>query len=87
MNSRIGSSARQRHVGTSCSTSSPARRQLYLARLPGRRYHPVDPHRIEYGTGDPAKSGLARIFYEAWEKAEAKPASARMKADWKERYG
>jgi hypothetical protein len=31
--------------------------------------------------------GSARIFFDAWKKAEAKPAYARMKADWKEKYG
>jgi hypothetical protein len=33
------------------------------------------------------KAESARIFFDAWKKAEAKPAYARMKAEWKEKYG
>jgi hypothetical protein len=29
----------------------------------------------------------AQIFFDAWKEAEAKPAYARMKAEWKEKYG
>ncbi len=37
--------------------------------------------------GDPAKAESAQIFFDAWKKAEAKPAYARMKAEWKEKFG
>ena len=50
----------------------------------GRKYDPKDKHLLEKGTGDPVKAESARIFYEAWQKAEAKPAYARMKSEWKE---
>lgn len=53
----------------------------------GRKYDPADKHPLEKGTGDPAKSESARIFFDAWKQAEAKPAYARMKAGWKEMYG
>ncbi|MFO0954203.1 MAG: DUF4385 domain-containing protein [Isosphaeraceae bacterium] len=53
----------------------------------GRKYDPVDKHPLEKGSGDPTKAESARIFYEAWQEAEANPAYARMKADWKKRYG
>jgi len=33
------------------------------------------------------KAESARIFFDAWKKAEAKPAYARMKAAWKAKYG
>src|SRR5262249_13863084 len=46
----------------------------------GRKYDPVDKPPLEKGAGDPAKAESARIFYEAWQKAEAKPAYAKMKA-------
>ena len=39
------------------------------------------------GTGDPAKAESARIFLDAWKKAEAKPAYARMKVEWQEKHG
>jgi hypothetical protein len=53
----------------------------------GRKYDSTDRHPLEKGTGDPRKAESARIFYDAWKKAEAKPAYARMKAEWKEKYG
>jgi Domain of unknown function (DUF4385) len=53
----------------------------------GRKYDPADRHRLETGTGDPQKAESARIFFNAWKKAEARPAYARMKAEWKEKYG
>lgn len=53
----------------------------------GRKYDPVDLHPLEKGTGDPAKAESARIFFDAWKKAEARPAYARMKAEWKQTYG
>jgi hypothetical protein len=33
------------------------------------------------------KAESAAIFYEAWQKAEAEPTYAKMKADWKQKYG
>jgi hypothetical protein len=53
----------------------------------GRKYDPATKQPLEKGTGDPAKAESARIFYEAWQKAEAKPAYAKQKAAWKGRYG
>jgi hypothetical protein len=53
----------------------------------GRKYDPTDKHRLEKGTGDPVKALSASIFYEAWQKAEAKPAYAKMKSEWKQKYG
>jgi len=53
----------------------------------GRKYDPGDLHQLEKGSGDPQKAAGASIFYEAWRKAEARPAYARMKAEWKARYG
>jgi hypothetical protein len=53
----------------------------------GRKYDPTHKHQLEKGTGDPAKADSASIYYEAWHKAEAKPAYARMKAEWKQTYG
>jgi len=53
----------------------------------------VIPHTAEVttlghkGTGDPVKAESAQILLDAWKKAEAKPAYARMKAEWKEKYG
>jgi hypothetical protein len=53
----------------------------------GRKYDPDDKHPLEKGTEDPEKAESARIFYEAWQRAEARPDYARMKAGWKERHG
>ena len=53
----------------------------------GRKYDPKDKHQLEKGTGDPVKAESASIFYEAWQKAEAKPAYANRKKAWKETYG
>jgi hypothetical protein len=53
----------------------------------GCKYDPADKHRLEKGTGDPQKAESARIFYEAWQRAEAKPAYAKMKIEWRQRYG
>ena len=53
----------------------------------GRKYDAIDKHRLERGTGDPAKAESAQIFFDAWKKAEARPAYAEMKAEWKEKYG
>ncbi|WZO97497.1 DUF4385 domain-containing protein [Isosphaeraceae bacterium EP7] len=53
----------------------------------GRKYDPKDKHQLEKGTGDPVKAESAQIFFDAWKKAEAKPVYAKMKAEWKEKYG
>jgi hypothetical protein len=53
----------------------------------GRKYDSVDKHQLEKGTGDPVKAESAQIFFDTWKKAEAKPAYAKMKAEWKEKYG
>ena len=53
----------------------------------GRKYDAVDQHPLEKGSGDPVKAESARIFQEAWRRAEAKPAYARWKADWKQKHG
>jgi hypothetical protein len=53
----------------------------------GRKYDLADEHPLEKGTGDPQKAESARIFLDAWKKAEAKPDYARLRAEWKERYG
>ncbi len=53
----------------------------------GRKYDREDKHQLEKGTGDPQKAEAAKIFYEAWQKAEAKPAYAKQKAEWQEKYG
>ncbi|MDG3006179.1 DUF4385 domain-containing protein [Paludisphaera mucosa] len=53
----------------------------------GRKYDAADKHPLAKGTGDPAKVESAAIFYEAWRKAEAKPVYARMKTEWKAKYG
>ncbi|WP_165233827.1 DUF4385 domain-containing protein [Aquisphaera insulae] len=53
----------------------------------GRKYDRDDGHPLEKGTGDPLKAESARIFFDAWKKAEAKPAYARMKAEWKAKHG
>ena len=53
----------------------------------GRKYDAIDKHQLERGTGDPEKAASAAIFHKAWRKAEERPDYARMKADWRERYG
>lgn len=53
----------------------------------GRKYDPETKEQLERGTGDPEKAESARIFYEAWQEAEANPAYAEQKAAWKEKYG
>ena len=53
----------------------------------GRKFAEGDKHLLEKGTGDPRKAESARIFYEAWRKAEAKSAYARRKEAWKEKFG
>ncbi|QDV36330.1 DUF4385 domain-containing protein [Tautonia plasticadhaerens] len=53
----------------------------------GRKYDAIDKHQLERDTGDPANAESSRIFFDAWKKAEARPAHAKMKAEWKEKYG
>jgi hypothetical protein len=53
----------------------------------GRKYDPKDKHQLEKGPIDPLKAESAAIFYEAWQKAEAKPSYAKMKAEWRAKYG
>lgn len=53
----------------------------------GRKYARRDGEPLEKGTGDPEKAVSAEIFHEAWKKAEARPAYARMKAEWKAKHG
>ena len=48
----------------------------------GRKYDIIDRHLLEKGTGDPRKAERAAIFYDAWQKAEANPAYAKMKDDF-----
>jgi hypothetical protein len=38
-------------------------------------------------TGDPEKAKSARIFYDAWQTAEATPRYAKSKQAWREEYG
>jgi hypothetical protein len=53
----------------------------------GRKYDPADNRLLEKGTGDPVKAESARIFFDAWKKAEAEPDYTRMKAEWKAKHG
>jgi hypothetical protein len=57
------------------------------ANYKGGRKYADDGGQFERGTGDPLKARSAEIFYRAWQDAEANPAYARRKADWKKRYG
>ena len=59
-----------------------------VRQLQGDRKHDrEDKHPLEKDTGDPQKALSASIFYEAWRKAEARPAYAKQKKAWKEKYG
>ncbi len=53
----------------------------------GRKYAPEDGRPLAKGTGDPQKAISADLFFESWKRAEANPAYARMKADWKAKFG
>lgn len=53
----------------------------------GRKYDSAGKGPLKKGTGNPVMAESARIFFDAWKKAEAKPAYARLKAEWKENYG
>jgi hypothetical protein len=63
------------------------RSRRYANSKGGRKYDREDKHPLEKGTGDPVKAESASIFYEAWQKAEAKPAYAKQKKAWREKYG
>lgn len=53
----------------------------------GRKYDKVTGSQLEKGTGDPAKAESARIFHDAWRRAEASPAYAEQKIAWKRALG
>ncbi|MFO0957335.1 MAG: DUF4385 domain-containing protein [Isosphaeraceae bacterium] len=53
----------------------------------GRKYDDDGKPAVEKGTGDPIKAESARIFREAWDRAEADPSYAEQKRDWKRRLG
>ena len=54
----------------------------------GRKYDKDnDYQQLEKGTGDPEKAESARIFYEAWQKAEENADYKEQKAAWKKTYG
>ena len=53
----------------------------------GGRKYADDGEQLERGTGDPAKAQSAEIFYRVWQDAEAHPTYARLKTEWKARYG
>jgi len=39
------------------------------------------------GTGDPQKNLSATVFYQKWQEAENHPKYARLKKEWKQKYG
>lgn len=53
----------------------------------GLKYDQKDGSNLEKGTGDPAKIMSAQIFYEKWQEAEQHPKYAKLKKEWKEKYG
>lgn len=54
----------------------------------GRKYDAGRNHaELARGTGDPEKAVSAQIFHDAWKAAEADPAYAAMKTEWKKRLG
>lgn len=64
------------------------RARRYANYAGGKKYDADHDHvELPRGTGDPVKAESARIFYEFWKAAEADPAYAQMKSDWKKRYG
>ena len=42
---------------------------------------------LERGTGDSEKAAAAAIFYKKWRLAETNDSYAKLKKDWKQRYG
>ena len=54
----------------------------------GRKYGKASGHALlERGTGDPIKAESAAVFYKKWQEAEAEPAYAEKKANWKKAIG
>ena len=53
----------------------------------GRKYAREDYHLLEKGTGDPQKAISAEIFFQKWQKAESNTVYAKMKEEWKNKYG
>lgn len=53
----------------------------------GRKYDPDDYHLLAQGTGDLEKAISADIFYKKWQQAEHHTAYAKMKKEWKIKYG
>jgi hypothetical protein len=53
----------------------------------GLKYSKEDYHLLEKFTGDPEKIISAEIFYKKWQEAENHPIYAKMKAEWKKKFG
>ncbi|MBN9543469.1 MAG: DUF4385 domain-containing protein [Alphaproteobacteria bacterium] len=53
----------------------------------GKKYNGEDYHLLEKGTGDPQKAISANIFFKKWKEAESFEKYAKMKLEWKEKYG
>lgn len=54
----------------------------------GKKYDKKDGYKpLTRGTGDPVKAESAAIFYEIWQKAEAKPKYKKLKDQWKKDFG
>lgn len=64
------------------------RARRYFNYKGGKKYDAEQNHQLlERGTGDPEKARSADIFYREWRKAEDNMQYARMKTDWKEKFG
>ena len=64
------------------------RARRYANYKAGRKYDKDKDYKpLARGTGDPQKAESAAIFYESWQKAEAKPKYKKLKEDWKNRLG
>lgn len=54
----------------------------------GKKYDKVNGYALfQKGTGEQQKAESAAIFYKKWKAAEADPIYAKLKLDWKKRYG
>ncbi|RZJ70327.1 MAG: DUF4385 domain-containing protein [Flavobacterium sp.] len=54
----------------------------------GKKYDKEDNYSIlERGTGEEEKARAATVFYTAWKNAEADVKYARLKKEWKTKYG
>lgn len=53
----------------------------------GKKYDQNDYHLLEKGTGEQEKAVSAEIFFQKWQEAENNSQYAKMKSDWKEKYG